>query len=540
LAAAGGDAYYDFADGWLPLVAQARPRYVEEATFYTPLRDGREIDCVWHRLLLDATIPHEAEVAIWSRAANSMDELAASPWLPEPHLYRRGDGSEQPYAFRLARAGGDSWELLFQRAQGRFLQLRVTLRGNGRMTPRLYAMRLYYPRFSYLKEYLPALYRDDTESASFLDRFLANVEGFYTAIEDKIAAVQLLFDARSAPPETLDWLASWYCIALDPTWDEARRRLFLRHAMDFFQWRGTRRGLLMALRLTLDECPDESIFTDAPPRIQRGGTVRIIEKYRTRLLSNLALGDSTESSGLRVVAPGVKWQPSQGGDALRRLYGAFLSGDPNHFAPFPLQMPANAGEAAQWSAFIQQQLGFTPVVSGDVENAAWRGFLRRRYQLIDALNLAYGAGQALGSFEEASLPTQLPADGAALRDWFDFHTLVLPMRAMAHQFSVLLPAPTGQSNVPQNDPQRLQLAKRIVDLEKPAHTVFDVKFYWAMFRVGAALLGEDSLLDRGSRAPELMPPFVLGQEYLAEAFLAASHPQNVAARQVVGSMVLDK
>jgi hypothetical protein len=185
-------------------------------------------------------------------------------------------------------------------------------------------------------------------------------------------------------------------------------------------------------------------------------------------------------------------------------------------------------------------LGFSPVVSGEVENGAWRGFLRRRYQLVDALNLAYGAGQALGSFEAASLPTQLPADGAALRDWFDFHALVLPMRAMAHQFSVLLPTPTGQSNVPQNDPQRLQLAKRIVDLEKPAHTVFDVKFYWAMFRVGAALLGEDSLLDRGSRAPELMPPFVLGKEYLAEAFLAAGHPQNVAERQVIGSMVLDR
>jgi hypothetical protein len=67
----------------------------------------------------------------------------------------------------------------------------------------------------------------------------------------------------------------------------------------------------------------------------------------------------------------------------------------------------------------------------------------------------------------------------------------------------------------------MALARKVLDLEKPAHTVYDMRFYWAMFRLGEARLGDDTLLDRGSRSPELMAPMVLGEGFLAEAFLSA-------------------
>ena len=216
LVGAGEQAWYDFSDGWVPLVDLRRTRYATGAVFYTPLGDpgcdarsnpgcrppafdGQLPDCVWHRLMLDACIPAETTVQIFSRTANVEEDLSSAPWQGEPSLYLRGDGSELPFAEPVSGEDNGTWELLFQGATGRYLQLQVVCTGNGRSTPHLRAMRIYYPRFSYLDHYLPAVYREDSQSASFLDRFLAKVEGFYTCIEDKIATVQMLFDARSAP-----------------------------------------------------------------------------------------------------------------------------------------------------------------------------------------------------------------------------------------------------------------------------------------------------------------------------------------------------
>ena len=403
----GDRAFYDFGDGdgarWLPLVEQSRPRYAEQAILVTPVFDGREPDCVWHRLMLDARIPPEASVTVCSRTGHDRRSVENASWHAEPSLLLRPDGSEQPYARgpqTAPLAGEGTWELLFQQARGQFLQLRLVLRGDGRTTPRLRGLRAYYPRFSYLAHYLPAVYREDVRSASFLDRFLANFEGAYTTLEDKIAAVQVLFDVRSVPEDALDWLASWFEIALDPGWDEERRRLFIANAMEFFQMRGTLPGLLAALRLTLDDFVDASIFSPQPAHPR---SIRIAETFRTR--------------------------------------------------------------------------------QGDVESTPIAG--------------------------------------------------LVAMRATAHRFTVQLPVTSSTELNTGALQRRIDLVKRLVDLEKPAHTIYDIQLYWAMFRVGEGRLGEDSLIAQGSRAPQLMPPLVLDQGYLAEGRLEAGYPQNVADRPIV-------
>lgn len=533
LVAAGGKAYYDFDDRWLPLVPQPRHKFVGTGTIVTGILDGGEPGCVWHRLLLDACLASETGVRVWSAVADDPALLELSPdwvsdpalldvsldWFAEPALYARGDGSELPYS----GDAGDyrTLELAFQRARGRYLRLRLELDGNERSTPRLRALRAYFPRFSYLERYLPAVYREDPESASFMDRFLANFEGIYTTIEDRIAAAQVLFDPRTTPAGALDWLGRWFELTLDPAWDEAKRRLLLSHTMELFQWRGTVRGLRAALALAIEDRADPSLFSDTP-----GACVlrtRIVERYQTKLTPGVALGDPTQPA--LPAPPGNRWRPSDGATALHRRYRDALPNAPAD-TRFPLVPPADAASAAVWRAVALDALGFVPV-PGQV--AAWRDFLRRRYPRLADLAAAYqlAGPSAVTSYDQVLPPVDLPEREPALTDWFQFQAVCVRSAPAAHRFRVLLPVPAGTAGdtdlrgAAADRASTLDLVRRVVELEKPAHTVFDVKFYWEAFRLGEARLGLDTLVDLGGRSPNLLTDAVLGRSYLGESVLAS-------------------
>jgi phage tail-like protein len=379
LVAAGGQPYYDTGPAWVPLVGQPQRRYRPAGEVRTGPLDGERDGCVWHRVLIDACLPSETSIEVFSAASDDQDAPADPLWRAEPLPYARGDGSEQPVARRDPAGGYRTWELLLQAATGRYLRLRLRLTGNERSSPRIRAVRVHYPRFSYLERYLPATYRDDVTSASFLDRFLANAEGIATTVEGRIAAAHLFFDPAVAPPESLDWLASWFDLALDPAWDDATRRLLITNAMEFLRWRGTVHGIGTALALALEPHPD--LFAAGGPACAR--RARIVEMYQTRT-------------------------------------------DPA-----------------------------TPAV--------------HRFRVL--------------------LPVAVPSGTADEDERFDRDT-------------------------------RMRLAQRIVELEKPAHTVFDVKFYWDAFRVGEARLGLDTLIHLGNRSPSLGQGVVLGRAYLGESRLA--------------------
>jgi phage tail-like protein len=391
--------YFDQSDRWVPVMELPRARYTGSAQLDLPVFDGQEPGCVWHRLCLDACIPAETEVRVLAWAA---DEVESLEWLqrqaaPErqPPPYRRGAGAEIPYYSlwsqdELGHPQTGTWELLFQGLRGRYVRIRLELAGNGRVTPLIRALRAHYPRFSYLKQYLPGVYQRDPGSADFVERFLANPEGMFTTLEGMIAGAQHFFDPRTVPADALDWLAGWMGLALDPGWSEYQRRLLIAHAPDFFRRRGTVPGIIQAIRLVIRPQDGPAIFQDT----QHDESVRIIEGYRTRTVPASALGDPTSPQ------------------------------------------PAAAG-------------------------------------------------------------------------------------AEAHRFSIMLPATTSV--------EQIALVEQIVRLEKPAHTDFVIKQYWAMFRVGEVRLGLDTTLGEGGRF-EL---FRLGQTGLAEGILSAAYPFDLTNRTVL-------
>jgi len=456
----GGDSTRDELVRWLQLQAIDEAQYDREGALVTPVLDGKERDCVWHRLLIEACIPAESFVEVWTRAQNDPDLLPGVPFRREPDPYLRGAGPELPFydAFpdrdALPEFTG-TWELLFQQARGRYLEIKLVVGGNERTTPHLHALRAYYPRFSYPKHYMPKVYQDDEESASFLERMLANTEGFYSDIEGRINDVSLLFDARSAPAEALDWLAGWVGLALDPLWARIqqqrqattgsagtrvadRRRLFIRLARKLYDRRGTPSGILFAVHLLLDPCLEVTL--------QRLKTIAV----RPNALRPLQ--DQLEKFSLPSPNPG--WREEEFEDLLYEYV----------LAP---ERPS-------------------------------------KVRLVERYRTRGGRAKVAGD------PTQQGTIGQAAG----------APDAFAHSFSVLVPE--GLT------PEEEAMVERIVNLEKPAHTAFDVRRYWDYFRVGEARLGIDTQLGEESRFQKI----VVGRSYLAEGYLHPPHPMDSGDRVV--------
>ena len=246
----------------------------------------------------------------------------------------------------------------------------------------------------------------------------------------------------------------------------------------------------------------------------------------------MIFGDPTESTGLRAVSTGTSWRPDQGRANLNQRYLDVLGSEANPLTQYPLIPPTDAQESATWTQFSTTTLGFVPSSSNSATLQLWQDFLARRYRRIKSLNTVYQTSYA--GFESVPFPEQLPFDGAPLADWFQFESVVLRMQRAAHRFTVLLPVPLSLAFNPAEHQRRMDLSRRIVALEKPAHTVFDVKFYWAMFRIGEARLALDTVLAEGSRAPQLLPELVLDQGFVGESYLGAAVPENACDRFIMG------
>ncbi len=95
-----------------------------------------------------------------------------------------------------------------------------------------------------LLQYLPGIYHN-----SFMSSFLAMFESIWTPIEWSVDHYDLFLDPGTAPVGALPWLAQWFQIDFDTTWDENRRRTFLKEAHQIFAMRGTRWALNRALQI---------------------------------------------------------------------------------------------------------------------------------------------------------------------------------------------------------------------------------------------------------------------------------------------------
>ncbi|MCB9563780.1 MAG: phage tail protein [Kofleriaceae bacterium] len=242
----------------------AAPRRRDGWVELGPLDSGRP-RCVWHRVRIDGELPARSWLAV---------EVATVE-----------DAGASPHADDWQRVENAPLDFLIAQPPGRYLWLRLRLRGDGHVSPRLRRIRVDFPRAT-AAEHLPAVFRDRAEGGDFLDAFLSLFDATIGDLDDAIARFPALLDPAVTPAAALPWLASLLDLGLDPAWPEDRRRALIAALPELYRRRGTPEGLRRAVELTFGVTPAIEELGAVPPFGALGGvrvgTVRLFGRGRAR------------------------------------------------------------------------------------------------------------------------------------------------------------------------------------------------------------------------------------------------------------------
>ena len=229
------------------LIPALRPPRYTQGQFLTKALDSGIPRCRWHRVRVDADVPTGTtlEIAVATAEANTLPVQGQPSADPKWQQFPAGE----PHPSDWTSAPTSSRDFLIQQPPGRYLYLRLRFTSSdGTSSPVVRRVRLDFPRITSL-DHLPDVYRENPKAEEFTERFLSLFDSLLGDVDGIITRYPALLDASGVPDELLPWLAKFFDIGLDPTWDSATRRAIVQNAPKLYKERGTPAGLRDALSL---------------------------------------------------------------------------------------------------------------------------------------------------------------------------------------------------------------------------------------------------------------------------------------------------
>lgn len=331
-------------------------RYEREGRVVTFRLDSGAFQTAWGRLFVDACVPRGAGLRVHCAVSDEPEELA-SPELPRTPaanagsltvhrpdlsppmpplalvpglgevslpLHRRETDLELPWVRRADADLFETYEAPVLAPHGRYLWVTLELRGDGRSSPRVRALRAEHPSHDLLRR-LPRVYSREESSAEFLRRYLMPVEGLVDELAGLSFGRRALLDPESAPAEALPWLAGFLGLVLDERWAVEVRRQLIAEAAWLFRFRGTAPGLLRFLEIVLGRRPI------------------LIEHFRVRGLGGAFAGGSGPLASRAVLGGGFRVGGAVGrpGEAAVDGTGDLADAFKTHAHRFSLVLPVD-------------------------------------------------------------------------------------------------------------------------------------------------------------------------------------------------------
>lgn len=146
-------------------------------------------------------------------------------------------------------------------------QVRLTISGSQPgTTPRLLEVanfNLYVRPLTRYQEFLPKVYQE----IDFVGRFLQIFEATLEPDVQILANLWAYLDPLTAPTGMLEFLAHWVGWKIQPYLSLEQQRYLIRHAIEIYCWRGTRKGLRFYLHLATGLPLDEHLANEREKHI---------------------------------------------------------------------------------------------------------------------------------------------------------------------------------------------------------------------------------------------------------------------------------
>jgi phage tail-like protein len=289
--------------------------------------------------------------------------------------------------------------------------------------------------------YLPAHFQENP----FLGRFLLPFEAHLDELSSILDHIARYFDPYLTDADFLPWLGTWVALVLDPEWEEGKRRELIARAVELYKRRGTVAGLKEYLK----------IYTGLEPEIREwcwpgGMQIGVASMIGGLTCSNAPTGFPSDPviSDLSPIVQ-VRRYPPEYTDyyVLEMLEEEVVTSTVYYATDDPRAVHVTYG-----------LLNATPYVDitdedGHVTRYSPARVTRRDHVICDV----YPLTSASGITAEYSGDTFL-IDELSGADFLPYHFIV----------DVKIPPD-------QNDKVKMDKVKAIVDLEKPAHTVYYLK-----------------------------------------------------------------
>ena len=229
-----------------------KSRTGENGIYISAPFDSMQSGTIWHRLRMNIDLPSTAtckmrvyasdtpEIILPSLEVGKRPRIDLNEYLSDESI--NVTSKIDLFDYIEAKLYENPRDILLFGLKGRYLWVCIEIISYEKEPIYIDSMKIEFPQVSFV-DYLPEVYRKDSDVDSFLARFMGIFQSMYVDLEDDIDYIALKFDADRTTKDFLSWMSEWLSIKDASVWGEKRLRHLIKESVKIYKMKGTRKAV---------------------------------------------------------------------------------------------------------------------------------------------------------------------------------------------------------------------------------------------------------------------------------------------------------